>query len=662
VFSGLFRLKDWYIILPLGGGALALGVWGFASCPGTAPPHGVFGLARLVGAAMVNTIGLVFLHGMGSDTCVKAQPALAIAQFLLPVIALVGGAKLFLINLRRDMRVALAQRAHDHVIVCGLGDTGRRVVEGLCEAERTVVAITLDPDDPNAFACERLGVAVLKGDAGQLNILGHAGIKRASAVVTTTNSDAKNLEIGLRAAEAMGGRQRTPLKVLAEMRSGWLMDRLLSHGTAVLSSPSVDFQVFNLQVNAARALLHSPAFQRTFAGEPKQPAPRIVVAGFGRVAEEFVRRAVCSTFAVPGVQVRVAVFDEKAAEAEALLRQRAPGFVQLAEISFESCHFGVDESAAPAEIEAYLSRGPVDAVVVALSEDDVALHTALQFRTALDKHDWLATPVFVRLKEQHKLGDFLRQVESHPLLPDRFVPFGDQRELTTPDSLFESALDYLARAVHEVYLENQQSTAASPANVPWERLPEVFKSSNREVADHIAPALRYAGYRLVPGQAPPKDLEADTIETLARAEHCRWLCEHRAAGWSFAEERNDALKLSPALKDWDDIDQTSRDYNRASARQLPEIIARTGQCLIRNHVVVLGESPESGVEDLPADAVAILVVDPLIEWHWTVARRAVADRGARLRLRWRGARALAQIEKRVDLGGLLPAIEGWTLN
>jgi hypothetical protein len=661
VFAINFRLKDWYIIVPLGLVALALGTWGFASCSAaSAHPTGLIGLASVVGMALAKTVGLIFLRGMGGDTCVRPQSwQLAVAQFMLPAVALFGGAKLFLADLRSDVRVAMAQRAHDHVIVCGLGDIGRQIVENLRAADRTVVAITDTPDDANAFYCEGLGVAVLKADPAQADILRHAGVKRASAIVTTTGSDAKNLEIGLRAAEAQDGRRRAPLKVLAQVRSGWLMDRLLSDRTAVLSSPGVDFQVFNLQVDAARALLRSSAFERTFGGAAQTHAPHIVVAGFGSVANEFVLRAVCSAFAAPGLRPRFAIFDENAGEAEARLRQRAPGLLELADFAFHTCHFGVGDSAAPLAIKSHMEQADVDAVVVALADDEDALHTAFHYRATLDKRERLAVPVFVRLKAQHKLGDFLRQVESHPLLPDRFAPFGDLRDLTSPAVLLDGALDRMARAVHAIYLEHQPTGAVSPANVPWERLPEIFKASNRDVADHIAAGLRSAGYRLTPAAGPGAELDAASVETLAQAEHWRWLLERRAAGWTYAEERNDALLRSPALLEWDQVDEGSRNFNRAFARQIPKIVARAGQGVTRERLIMLGRSPEQDVAAITPDALTVLVVDPLVEAHWLVAARCVAERGARVRLRWRGAKALAAIGRRAEFAALLPAFEGW---
>ena len=126
-----------------------------------------------------------------------------VAQFALPAIALFGGVKLLMTNLRRDVRVVLAKRARGHVIVCGLGETGRSVVTGLAEAKRGVVAITLSPDDPNTLACEQMGVPVLSGDAAQASVLALAGLRHADAVVMTTDRTRSTFEIGLRAGESL---------------------------------------------------------------------------------------------------------------------------------------------------------------------------------------------------------------------------------------------------------------------------------------------------------------------------------------------------------------------------------------------------------------------------------------------------------------------------
>jgi hypothetical protein len=501
---------------------------------------------------------------------------------------------------------------------------------------------------------------VLKSDAAARNILRHAGIARANAIVTTTGSDAKNLEIGLQAAGMSTYRRRAPFKVVVEMRSGWLLDRLRGHGAA-LGSSGVDVQLFNLHADTARALLRSSSFLRTFAGRPSGYTPRLIVAGFDEFAANFIQRTICSNFAVPGIEPWITIFDENAADAEGLLRQRTPGIVELANFSFQTCNFGARDPTTQPNIELYLASNHVDAVVVALADDDDALFAALQFRAALDKQGNVQVPVFVRLEEQRKLGDLLQRVEGHPLLPDRLVPFGDLRERTAPGVLFEGELDKMARAVHEVYLASGDQSRASPSDVPWERLPERLKSSNRNLADNIPIALGTAGYRVVPVAAGEATFDAETIETLARAEHWRWLIERRAEGWSYAVERSDNLEQSPELEGWEEMDEGERELERARARALPAIIAKIGQSVERERVRILGEAPEGDVDSIASDELAVLIVDPLNGAHWTAARRAVAEKGAKIRLLWCGARAVSEIDVPDDFSTFSAAIEGWEI-
>src|SRR5476651_2176773 len=113
MFTNLFRSRDWFFLGPLGLGAIVLGYWGFLECDPSRPCHVVSGAD-----AFFRAIGLLRLSSnyvLGSDPW-----QLVIAQFALPLMALLGGAKLLMVNVRRDLRVALAHRARNHIIVCGL--------------------------------------------------------------------------------------------------------------------------------------------------------------------------------------------------------------------------------------------------------------------------------------------------------------------------------------------------------------------------------------------------------------------------------------------------------------------------------------------------------------------------------------------------------------
>jgi hypothetical protein len=638
--------SQWFILVPLAVLAVALGYWGFLECDPSRPCHAISQADALLRA--INLLRLSGNYSLGPDPW-----QLVVAQFALPAIALFGGVKLLMTNLRRDVRVVLAKRARGHVIVCGLGETGRSVVTGLVEAKRGVVAITLSPDDPNTLACEQMGVPVLNGDAAQASVLALAGLRHADAVVMTTGSDALNLEIGLRAGESLAEfRRGDAVQLLPEMRSDWLRDILVGHRTAVLGRASAEMQLFNLYVNSARALLNSRAFGRSFLEQG--PRPHIVLAGFGNTGNDIARQAIESSFALPGVRLTVTVFDEKARAAEELFKLRNAGLNSLADFTFNDCTFALDDAAVWQSIEKQFAQLRADMVVVALPDDEFTLHTALQFRACLDRLGQLATPVFARLRQQHKLGEFLRKVESHPLLPDRLVSFGDLKQLTSPRVLLGAALDHLARATHEAYLETIGPSDKSPAAVPWSDLPQRFKMSNRAFADHIAVKLGAVGYKLVPGDTTVPAFDDATIETLARAEHWRWCVEQWAADWRYAPRRDDVRRLHPMLRDWADITEAERNGNRDLVRRIPAIVRKAGLTLKREQIVPLETTA------IAAGTTPIVIVDPLAPAQIDQAKALVASHAGRIRLIWRGAQAMNDVEEQLIGDAVLAgAIEGW---
>jgi Trk K+ transport system NAD-binding subunit len=88
-----------------------------------------------------------------------------------------------------------------HVVVCGLGNVGFRVVEELlCLGERVVV-IELARDARFVPTTRRLGVPVIIGDATMREVLRQAHSPSARAVIAATNHDLINLEVALLARD-----------------------------------------------------------------------------------------------------------------------------------------------------------------------------------------------------------------------------------------------------------------------------------------------------------------------------------------------------------------------------------------------------------------------------------------------------------------------------
>ena len=81
----------------------------------------------------------------------------------------------------------------DHVIICGLGKTGRIVARELKMAGIPFVAIDKDENTLEKAKEYIPGVLAILGDATEDSVLNFAGIRKAKFVVITTQSDADNI-------------------------------------------------------------------------------------------------------------------------------------------------------------------------------------------------------------------------------------------------------------------------------------------------------------------------------------------------------------------------------------------------------------------------------------------------------------------------------------
>jgi Trk K+ transport system NAD-binding subunit len=97
-----------------------------------------------------------------------------------------------------------------HIIVCGLGPIGFRVVEELSGWGERVVVIETDPNNRFTPTVRRLGAAVISGDATVPEVLRQAHAATAKAVIAATNNDVVNLEVALLVRE-LNDRQRVVL-------------------------------------------------------------------------------------------------------------------------------------------------------------------------------------------------------------------------------------------------------------------------------------------------------------------------------------------------------------------------------------------------------------------------------------------------------------------
>jgi voltage-gated potassium channel Kch len=97
----------------------------------------------------------------------------------------------------REWMIVKASTYRDHVVLCGLGHLGYRILLQLLERGAHVVAIEKDPSAPFITEAQATGTPVLVRDMKEDQALIDAGIAHASVIVIATNDDLANLEVAL---------------------------------------------------------------------------------------------------------------------------------------------------------------------------------------------------------------------------------------------------------------------------------------------------------------------------------------------------------------------------------------------------------------------------------------------------------------------------------
>lgn len=142
------------------------------------------------------------------------QPFFQALFFILPILgltALADGVLQFSSTLLsrqargQKWQAAMASTYKDHIIICGAGKVGYRVLLELLKFDRDVVMIESNPNGRFVPNIQGLGIPLLLEDATNRESLLRAGIEQASAIVPATDDELRNLDIALEARELQPG-------------------------------------------------------------------------------------------------------------------------------------------------------------------------------------------------------------------------------------------------------------------------------------------------------------------------------------------------------------------------------------------------------------------------------------------------------------------------
>ncbi|MFN8657052.1 MAG: TrkA family potassium uptake protein [Candidatus Obscuribacterales bacterium] len=161
------------------------------------------------------------------------------------------GNLLFQSNLyTREWQKMLAATYENHIVVCGLGNVGMRVVQHLRAMDQDVVCIEKQPDAPFLAEMEELGVPCIVANIRNTQALEDANVRKAKALIAVTDDDLANMETCLNARELVPG-----IKVVMRMFDQKLAEKFeRSFGIPSFSASALSAPVFALAAMSGNIL------------------------------------------------------------------------------------------------------------------------------------------------------------------------------------------------------------------------------------------------------------------------------------------------------------------------------------------------------------------------------------------------------------------------
>ncbi|WP_409429356.1 NAD-binding protein [Mycobacterium sp. SMC-11] len=548
----------WYwLLIPAGIIAFALGFWGYGSYEGGEHSYS---------DAVYGAVKLFFLHAAPQPEN-HVGAALDIARFLAPVVA--GWAALIaLVSMFRDrVQQLLIPFKHGHVVVCGLGYAGFEFVRALRAAGYRAVVIESDEANPRIRTCRNWGFPVVIGDAQLSATLESAGVRRAARLLAVTSDSVANTEI-VTLARRLADDSKSSRRIFGRSSKDHLrcLARIEDPGLCVLlrlaefnrgdDRLAVDF--FNIDTVGARLLLAEYPLRTV-------QRPHIAVAHLDGVGSGLVFQAARQWHdeRVDDQPLRVTVIDDQAAAKVAKLVANHPALEEV-------CEF----HCAPASVRdidwvAQDTDWPVTQAYVTGYHDEHNVETALNLRRALDK----AVPVVTTISRAYGVADLL---EEQALGGSGVTVFRTLQQTCTVELVEGGSLEAVAHEIHRRYCLMQP--AGAPAPPPWPQLADALKDSSRAQARHIGVKLRSIGCVIAPlrnWHARDFQFTDDEMDKLGTMEHDRWMQEKLDAGWTLGEE-DPVRKKDPHLVPMEQLPPEVAEVDRIFVRAIPEMLAAVG--------------------------------------------------------------------------------------
>jgi hypothetical protein len=508
---------------------------------------------------------------MGSPDRTGLPVTIEIARILAPVVAgfaALSGLALLFHDRVQQLRIPLMR---GHVVICGLGYVGKVFVDHLRQAGRKVVVIESDPANPSIDLCRSWRIPVVVGDARQERTLRGAGVHRAAQLLAVCPNDSVNTEIVAIGRRIPAGRRSGGLRCLARIGNPTLCALLRVQEANLTNGALSSLDFFNLDEIGARLCLDE------YPIKADNGKPHVLISRLDSLGMWLVKHAAWGWYndRTDDTPLWITVVDDQAEKRVRGLLDQYPALEPVCQFLYSS--ISVRGLHLIGAAQADVGAPPITCAYVSAYRDEDAIEAALALRYELDS----AVPMIVALSRSGGVARLITDATAAGELTNINV-FPALERTCTAELVLGGSFERIAVAIHRRWCAVQ--LAAGKEAPSWSELDESLKESNRAQARDIPVKLRSIGCAIAPlhdMSAAAFEFTDKEFETLAIAEHKRWVTERLKAGWRLGP-RDIEQKTSPYLIPFEELPDDIADLDRDVVRQIPDALALVDLKVIRS--------------------------------------------------------------------------------
>ncbi len=464
-----------------------------------------------------------------------------------------------------SIRLKLKWR-RNHVVICGLGDMGFRLAKSARHNGKFVVAIEKKEENTSIEQASNNGILVIEGDATEMSVLRQGRVCRAKYIMACCAEDETNVAIASRICELMRlSKRKSTLICRILLKNDDVLDVLKDHAywMKVKEIPN------NYQINFSDLDYHNVVARQCFNQFPmdymsidknSKGKVHVVILGFERMGQHIaLQTARLGHFANTtdwNAKIRMTIMDDDIEAKYKTFYSHYKKIDRICDITLRNSTNLDDIAVNQDELTTFIICFEKDSI----ADDDRNMEKSISFY--LTHNNAKIQILSYQCTNTGYAGLFQAKMRKDDKYP-KLGAFGMIEDVYTWDVLIHENHDRMAKLIHENYLHTAEISDPEAVKVHpnWDNLAEVFRESNRQVADHLPIKLRAIGYHYEKKKKSKKSLELindDDVLLLAKMEHKRFCAERWLDGWELADITDRLRKLNSTLKCWEDLEEKDR--------------------------------------------------------------------------------------------------------